>query len=198
MAKLLQAIGEQSSSGWKDELWKTLLSKSPREWRDTFNHQAGNEKLSLPDDPVPEAVIKSLERGKLDLKPLAEALEAMPLKSSENLSNRITAVRKELKRMEDHAWRELLAKASWRSPLLIMDEAHHLKNPSTNLARQLQSPDSEQDLKSGDGALSRSFDRMLFLTATPFQLGHRELIRVLQRFGDIIGISTPAASVLLN
>jgi ERCC4-related helicase len=66
-----------------------------------------------------------------------------------------------------------------------MDEAHHLKNPGTLLARQLQSPDLQQDLHTGDGAMARVFDRMLFLTATPFQLGHHELVSVLQRFGDV-------------
>src|SRR5215208_5955884 len=66
-----------------------------------------------------------------------------------------------------------------------MDEAHHLKNPGTSLARQLQSPDLERDLRTGDGAMARAFDRMLFLTATPFQLGHHELVRVLERFGDV-------------
>ena len=50
---------------------------------------------------------------------------------------------------------------------------------------QLQSPDSDQDLKIGDGAMAKAFDRMLFLTATPFQLGHQELVRVLERFGDV-------------
>ena len=185
MAELLQALGEQSASGWKERLWDDLLHKDPREWRDVHNAEVGNQKRQLADDPVPEAVLKALENGKLDLRPLAEALEQMPLRKSENLSARLTVVRRELKRMEDIAWRELLAKASWRSPLLIMDEAHHLKNPSTNLARQLQSPDSDQDLRAGEGALSRAFDRMLFLTATPFQLGHQELIRVLRRFGDI-------------
>lgn len=185
MAELLQALGEQSASGWKEDLWNDLLAKDPREWREIYNANVGNSKRQLTDDPVPEAVLKALERGKLDLHPLAKSLEQMPLRASENLTSRITEVRHELKNMENIAWRELLAKASWRSPLLIMDEAHHLKNPSTNLARQLQSPDSDQDLRSGEGALSRSFDRMLFLTATPFQLGHQELIRVLRRFGDI-------------
>jgi hypothetical protein len=33
--------------------------------------------------------------------------------------------------------------------------------------------------------MANSFDRMLFLTATPFQLGHKELVQVLRRFGDI-------------
>jgi len=185
MAELLQALGEQSASGWKEELWDDLLAKDPREWREVYNANVGNSKRQLADDPVPDAVLKALERGMLDLRPLAKSLEQMPLRVSENLTARITEVRHELKNVENIAWRELLAKASWRSPLLIMDEAHHLKNPATNLARQLQSPDSDQDLKSGEGALSRSFDRMLFLTATPFQLGHQELIRVLRRFGDI-------------
>jgi ERCC4-related helicase len=185
MAELLQALGEQSASGWKEDLWNDLLTKDPREWREIYNANVGNSKRQLTDDPVPEAVLKALDRGKLDLRPLAKSLEQMPLRASENLTARITEIRHELKNMENIAWRELLVKASWRSPLLIMDEAHHLKNPATNLARQLQSPDSDQDLKSGEGALSRSFDRMLFLTATPFQLGHQELIRVLRRFGDI-------------
>ena len=185
MAELLQALGEQSASGWKEELWNDLLAKDPREWREIYNANVGNSKRQLTDDPVPDAVLKALERGMLELRPLAKSLEQMPLRASENLTTRIKEVRHELKNMENIAWRELLANASWRSPLLIMDEAHHLKNPATNLARQLQSPDSDQDLKSGEGALSRSFDRMLFLTATPFQLGHQELIRVLRRFGDI-------------
>ena len=32
--------------------------------------------------------------------------------------------------------------------------------------------------------MARTFERMLFLTATPFELGHLELIRILTRFGD--------------
>jgi hypothetical protein len=33
--------------------------------------------------------------------------------------------------------------------------------------------------------MARAFDQMLFLTATPFQLGHHELLSVLDRFGDV-------------
>ncbi len=33
--------------------------------------------------------------------------------------------------------------------------------------------------------MAEKFDRMLFLTATPFQLGHHELVGVLRRFGDV-------------
>ena len=98
---------------------------------------------------------------------------------------RIDAVRVALRAVEKRIWAEVLKKSNWRSPLLVMDEAHHLKNASTQLAKQLQSPDLDGDLKTGDGALAKRFDRMLFLTATPFQLGHRELVHVLQRFGDV-------------
>ena len=38
------------------------------------------------------------------------------------------------------------------------------------------------------GPFAGVFDRMLFLTATPFQLGHHELVEVLRRFdGDALG-----------
>ena len=59
-----------------------------------------------------------------------------------------------------------------------MDEAHHLKNPGTSLARQFKVAEIDQDLRTGDAAMANAFDRMLFLTATPFQLGHHELVHV--------------------
>ncbi len=51
--------------------------------------------------------------------------------------------------------------------------------------RQLRLPDLEKDLRTGDGDMAKAFDRMLFLTATPLQLGHHELVRVLERFEDV-------------
>src|SRR5437899_12430414 len=101
------------------------------------------------------------------------------------VSERLDTARRALRQIEAELWKGLLAAARCRSPLLVMDEAHHLKNPATALARQLQSLDSAEDLRTGDGAMANAFDRMLFLTATPFQLGHHELVRVLQRFGDV-------------
>ena len=156
------------------------------QWKDTYNATV-RERRQLSDDPVPEAIVSALNKGLIDLKPLAAALEAMPLRSMSPDSDRqrIADAREALKHVEEEAWKELLAQAKWRSPLLVLDEAHHLKNPATSLARQLQSPDSDEDLKTGDGALAGAFDRMLFLTATPFQLGHQELVRVLERFGDV-------------
>lgn len=186
VAELLWAIGEQNASDWGEELWQSLLTSDPSDWMELYNSSLRTDRRRLADDPVPEAVVKALPR--VDIRPLAEALEAMPVRArggAARVSERIAAAREALKVAVQDLWKHVLANARWRSPLLVMDEAHHLKNPATSLARQLQSPESADDLKTGDGALARKFDRMLFLTATPFQLGHQELVRVMKRFGDV-------------
>ena len=186
LAKLLWAIGEERAMIGGDELWQRLLRADPAFWKDTYNASVQNEKRRLVDEPVPKSVTRALAR--LDLKPLARALEHMPVRargSNERVSERLDKARKALRQVEEELWKDLLAQTRWRSPLLVMDEAHHLKNPGTALARQLQSQNLEQDLRTGDGAMANAFDRMLFLTATPFQLGHTELLRVLERFGDV-------------
>ena len=193
LAELLKAIGEERAYHWGDELWKSLLKTDPSEWKRIYNSEVRNEKRQLDDDPVPKSVARALKLKRIDLSPLAEALKQIPLRATggpERVSERLDDVRKALKGIEEMLWKDLLAQARWRSPLLIVDEAHHLKNPNTSLARQLQSPDSERDLRTGDGAMAGAFDRMLFLTATPFQLGHRELVRVLERFSDVRWDST--------
>ena len=78
---------------------------------------------------------------------------------------------------------EVLSLVPWNSPMLILDEAHHAKNDSTKLAGLFRSHEFFE--KGEDAARPRlldRFDRMLFLTATPFQLGHGELIRILRSF----------------
>src|SRR6185436_15473590 len=47
------------------------------------------------------------------------------------------------------------------------------------------------------GPLGGKFERMLFLTATPFQLGHAELIRVLDRFEGVRWGGSQAPSMTL-
>jgi superfamily II DNA or RNA helicase len=186
LGELLYAKGQQRANYWGEELWAMLLRTDPAEWMNLFNEGLKNNHHRLNDDPVPEAIIKAL--GRVDLESFAAALSDMPVRArggSERLSERLTQARESLRETERHLWKQIVAKARWRSPLLVLDEAHHLKNPKTALARQLQSLESDDDLKLGDGALAGSFDRMLFLTATPFQLGHHELVRVLQRFGDV-------------
>ena len=188
LAELLKAIGEERAHDWGDELWKSLLKTDPSEWKRIYNSEVRNERRQLPDDPVPKSVARALKLKRIDLSPLAEALKQIPLRATggpERVSERLDDVRKALKAVEEMLWKDLLAQARWRSPLLVVDEAHHLKNPGTSLARQLQSQDSKSDLRTGDGAMAGAFDRMLFLTATPFQLGHHELVRVLERFSDV-------------
>lgn len=185
LGALLKAVGEERAHGLGDALWERLMKTDPSVWRKIYNENATDNRR-LDDDPVPKSIRRQILR--LDLKDLAKALQSMPIRATggdSRVSERLQAARTALKRVEAELWKTILAKASWRSPLLIMDEAHHLKNPQTALARQLQSPDLEADLKTGDGAMAGTFDRMLFLTATPFQLGHHELIRVLRRFGDV-------------
>jgi ERCC4-related helicase len=186
LGELLWAIGEERAHDWGDELWQDLLRTDPATWKDTYNEAVRDNRRKLTDDPVPKAMARALSR--IDLKLLAEALEQMPVRARGNdvrLSQRLNHARTALRQVEQKLWSDLLAQARWRSPLLVMDEAHHLKNPGTTLARQLQSPDLEQDPRTGDGAMANAFDRMLFLTATPFQLGHHELVHVLKRFGDV-------------
>jgi superfamily II DNA or RNA helicase len=185
LAELLFAKFRQSATANKEEIWKILLSHEPDQWKDVYNADLKNHKNALGDHPVPKAVLNTIPN--IDLERFAQALETMPVCTSSDparLSERIQAAREALRDEEENLWKHIVSTAKWRSPLLIMDEAHHLKNPDTLLARQLQSEISDNDLRAGDGALSKSFDRMLFLTATPFQLGHNELVRVLRRFGD--------------
>jgi ERCC4-related helicase len=186
LGELLWAIGEERAHAWGVELWQRLLHTDPGTWKDIYNKHVQNEQRQLTDDPVPKAVRRSLKW--IDLKPLALALELLPVRAyggDRRVSERLRQARRALQQVENEMWKHLLTRTRWRSPLLVMDEAHHLKNPGTMLARQLQSPDSENDLRTGDGAMAHAFDRMLFLTATPFQIGHNELVRILQRFGDV-------------
>lgn len=188
LGELLYALGEERAHERGVELWSKLLHSTPERWRDIYNDGLRHEYYRLDDDPVPKSVVRALGGSVVDLKPLAEALADMPVRArggEGRTSQRLTRVRRALRDVEEFLWKDLLAQARWRSPLLVMDEAHHLKNPQTLLARQLQCPDADRDLRTGDGALANAFDRMLFLTATPFQLGHHELVRVLERFADV-------------
>jgi hypothetical protein len=83
-------------------------------------------------------------------------------------------------------WKDCVHKIDLRLPLLILDEAHHLKNPNTQLASLFRTADAQEDAEHfSRGPLAGAFERMLFLTATPFQLGHAELCSVLERFDGI-------------
>ena len=149
------------------EVVARLLDAPPDRWRSIWDRMA---KTPLDDDPVAASVCRALEN--VDLSDLRAALERVPLRSGPKLQDRLSALRKELADSIRTVWTNALRNFDTKLPLLILDEAHHVKNPN-----QLRS------LFSGDGALGGVFERMLLLTATPFQLGHQELLSVLDLFG---------------
>ncbi|MPY94437.1 MAG: hypothetical protein GEV08_15665 [Acidimicrobiia bacterium] len=149
-----------------------LLDAEPMTWAGVVEKVAGRV---LPDDPVPGALLEPLAR--LDTASLSAALAQLPLRDSRHRAAYVDAVRVQVREERELLWRAALARLDLRLPLLVLDEAHHVRNSWTQLAR----PFTDGDV-ANRGALAGAFERMLFLTATPFQLGHDELIRVLDRF----------------
>ena len=119
---------------------------------------------------------------RLDFEPVLTALDALPRRVSSRLEDRLHEARHALSAALSDLWKTWQAAVRFRSPLLVFDEAHHLKNwtrLSSLFAEEGAAEDSDAVSR---GPLAGVFSRMLFLTATPFQLGHRELISVLGRF----------------
>ena len=161
---------------WLDEdLARALMGAPVKRWADVYRKETGRQ---LSDDPVPDGLIEALQR--VDLTDVVAALRDLPLRTGRHVEQRLREVRAPLQDALHDVWRECMSAVRKRSPLLILDEAHHAKNPWTALARLFDNPDADLI-----AALSGVFDRMLFLTATPFQLGHNELLEVLERFKAI-------------
>jgi hypothetical protein len=139
----------------------------------------------LGDDPVPEALVEALRA--VDLTPLIETCRALPLRSSPYLTERLAEVRRALSGAVEAVWRQALRAAHLHLPMLVLDEAHHAKNPRTGLASLFADSSAREETELLGGPLAGVFDRMLFLTATPLQLAHRELIEVLRRFDGVRG-----------
>ena len=131
------------------------------------------------DDPIPQLLPRL--KDKIDWTGLVSVLrDSLPSRTSTNIAKRMKEIRGEFNDACQGIYEQWLHQSSWHSPLLILDEAHHAKNDHTKLARLFrQSSADEVTLLSG------KFQRMLFLTATPFQLGHQELIRVIQSFDAV-------------
>lgn len=169
---------------YQEEMFRDLLGRPYSDWKAIINqHCVGQSDLQIEDDPVPERVVRVLQRKGLDLSRLRDALDNIPIRSSANLAERLREVRLQLSEAMKALWPQVLKEATFRSPLLVLDEAHHLKNAATRLASLFA--DGKQDVDTITGALSGRFERMIFLTATPFQLGHGELIGVLDRFNAV-------------
>ncbi len=182
--------------GWVDrrnsDVWLPLLSSHPDEWASILR-RAGIE-LPNDDDPVPRHLIDALE--KIGTDEAYEALQSIPLRDSSTYGERLKVAREKVTSAISELWTECLRSMKLRLPLLILDEAHHLKNARTRLASLFHAGDAEADSQAlrPKGSLGGVFERMLFLTATPFQLGHHELCSVIQRFDGIDwGASAPPA-----
>lgn len=177
--------------GWvtrSEEVWKQLLQSPPDGWAKILKRHgivSGSDEYVIVDPhPVPEPVIDVLRD--FDAGKIYEALSEIPKRQSSNYEERVKRARTVLTDLWKGVWSQCLARLNLKLPLLILDEAHHLKNPDTRLSGLFQNAEAKDDAEEiARGALGNIFERMLFLTATPFQLGHHELCSVLERFEGI-------------
>lgn len=153
-----------------------LLEVSPFTWRAEWLRLTDEP---LPDDPVPQAVLNAMDG--LDLSQLRKIVASLPRRSSAGIDHRLKQARAQLNDATQEIWRAVLASTDLSLPLLIVDEAHRLKNDDTRIS-QLFAPRTPGQ---HSGALTNIFDRILLLTATPFELGHAELVRVLRRLNAV-------------
>ena len=187
---LCRFMGDLLQMGWihrrHPEIWEPLLATHPSDWLRVLRRHGidpeGDSNPDTDDDPVPQAVIDAL--WNLDASELYGTLcDAVPRRTSKYFGDRILAARRQLNDVVRDIWRRCIRRLRLRLPLLILDEAHHLKNPKTRLASLFHVREAQDDAEEVTrGPLGGVFERMLFLTATPFQLGHGELCSILDRF----------------
>lgn len=196
---LYRCLGKLLRLQWVERqtegIWERLLDHSPDEWLKILKRHGvdpeGDAKPDTDDEPVPKAVIEVLHN--YDTTDVYRVLQDIPLRQSATYDDRVAAARRILVDELKEVWHQCLTRLTFKLPLLVMDEAHHLKNAETRLAGLFQNPDAKDDVEEiTRGALGGIFERMLFLTATPFQLGHHELCSVLERF-EGIAWDTPSA-----
>jgi len=168
--------------------WAELVERNPDRWRGVIRRYGvdpeHDDDASTDDDPVPAAVMHALRET--DLGEVFERLSEIPRRESSYIDERLQSLRQKLDEAIREIWQKCLRRHDFRLPLLILDEAHHLKNPHTRFASLFQDEDASEDAAEvSGGPLNGVFERMLFLTATPFQLGHHELCSVLELFGAV-------------
>lgn len=161
------------------ELVAKLMAAHERKWMDIWNRHCA---VQLDDDPVPLVFAEAVNSAVLE--PLRDALVGLPINRTDTFENRLKTAKKELASAMRGAWEDGLSRLNVTLPLLILDEAHHVKNDNT-MSSLFANEAAEGDLDALKGPLGGMFERMLFLTATPFQLGHHELLSVLGRFDGV-------------
>jgi ERCC4-related helicase len=163
------------------ELVRRLLKVRPASWRKVLI-DAG-ELAPDDDDPVPKSLVDALAVPGLNLAPVREAVEVLPRKHGDTFEKRLREATSQLRSAVRGAVRDAYGHLQLEAPLLILDEAHHLRNRKNLFKLFVSEPTSAE----GEGPLFQMFSRMLFLTATPFNLRHDELKNVLECFNATSG-----------
>ena len=168
------------------EHWKGLLSRDPDEWVEYLNKHNLKSLATDNKNPVPGVLWDAIcsEESKVDLEIIRQLLNKIPKKITDSYDTNIGKFKFQMKKAINDFWERLKGRMILKLPLLIFDEAHHLKNSETKLVKSLFLNDTE-DEEAVKGTFHAVFKKMLFLTATPFQLGHDELLRVLGLFGSV-------------
>lgn len=192
LGQLVRGLGNVNRQN--NEVWQPLLSSHPAEWAGILRRAGIAQEND--DNPVPKHLIEALE--KIGTDEVYDAVQSIPLRESGTYDQRLKEARDKITAAISGLWTECLRGMRLRLPLLILDEAHHLKNARTRLASLFFSGDAGADSQAiqEKGSLGGVFERMLFLTATPFQLGHHELCSVIERFDGINWKSKAAPSML--
>ncbi|NCO35374.1 MAG: hypothetical protein AUJ92_07315 [Armatimonadetes bacterium CG2_30_59_28] len=171
-------VRQLSNRRLTDEVVRRLMHADVLHWKRILVEEGI---LTEADDhPVPDLLPK--ENHRIDWESLCNLIRhdlpsRRPVHVKKSTRNEVLQNFNDACRLIYEQWLNLVC---WRSPLLILDEAHHAKNDSARLARLFR-----QESESEVALLKDKFDRTLFLTATPFQLGHQELIRVLRSFAAV-------------
>jgi hypothetical protein len=171
--------------GIAEDVWEALLDKDPEDWPALLARRHPKAPLAYGEELVPrilwDAITHADSRG--SLRRIRKILDDIPRRVSEKFEDNLDDLRARLTQEIDGFWSELKGRIETSLPLLIFDEAHHLKNPTTKLRKSLfQNGDDSSDETVVRGVFYGVFTNMLFLTATPFQLGHHELLSVLELF----------------
>jgi len=171
-----------------EQVWSDLLDKPPEDWLAVLHDHGidpeGDDNPENDDDPVPDLVIQALNR--IDVSSVSSAIQRIPVRKTKYFKENLRKARNEINQELRRLWAECIGSLHYKLPLLVLDEAHHLKNPHTRFSSLFHVEEASSDADTiSQGPLKGIFERMLFLTATPFQLGHHELCSVLERFTAI-------------
>jgi superfamily II DNA or RNA helicase len=180
------ALTRQEGKHLSPTLIAHLLKTDPTEWKVRLVAEGVLSKTD--DEPVPVHLDRC--KDKLDYRGLIGVLrKEVPGRKGSVSKATLQKVRRMFNEQCQDLHRQWLQHARWQASLLVLDEAHHAKNDSTKLAGLFRSDELtaliEERADTARPGLWQKADRMLFLTATPFQLGHDELIRVLRSFAAV-------------